>query len=53
MFFSFVGELRAAGLSASMKEHLTLLELDAEVTLNGPILPWGPMGWRFSAVRAG
>ncbi|HET9428469.1 MAG TPA: VWA domain-containing protein [Allosphingosinicella sp.] len=32
MFFSFVDELRAAGISASMKEHLTLLEaLNAEV----------------------
>ena len=32
MFFSFVDELRAAGIPASMKEHLTLLEaLDAEV----------------------
>ena len=32
MFFSFVDELRAAGISASLKEHLTLLEaLDAEV----------------------
>src|SRR3954464_14306708 len=32
MFFSFVDELRAAGISASMKEHLTLLEaLDAGV----------------------
>src|SRR4051812_20022140 len=32
MFFSFVDELRAAGISASMKEHLTLLEaLDADV----------------------
>ncbi|HEX8534422.1 MAG TPA: VWA domain-containing protein [Allosphingosinicella sp.] len=32
MFFSFVDELRAAGIPASLKEHLTLLEaLDAEV----------------------
>ena len=32
MFFSFVDELRAAGIPASMKEHLTLLEaLDSEV----------------------
>jgi uncharacterized protein with von Willebrand factor type A (vWA) domain len=32
MFFSFVDELRAAGIPASMKEHLTLLEaLDASV----------------------
>src|SRR3954471_25042953 len=32
MFFSFVDELRAAGIPASMKEHLTLLEaLDADV----------------------
>ena len=32
MFFSFVDELRAAGISASMKEHLTLLEaLDADI----------------------
>ena len=32
MFFSFVDELRSAGIPASMKEHLTLLEaLDAEV----------------------
>ena len=32
MFFSFVDELRAAGITASMKEHLTLLEaLDADV----------------------
>jgi len=32
MFFSFVDELRAAGISASLKEHLTLLAaLDARV----------------------
>ncbi len=32
MFFSFVDELRAAGIPASMKEHLTLLEaLDADI----------------------
>ncbi|HEX8641274.1 MAG TPA: VWA domain-containing protein [Allosphingosinicella sp.] len=32
MFFSFVDELRAAGIPASLKEHLVLLEaLDAEV----------------------
>jgi len=32
MFFSFVDELRAAGISASMKEHLVLLEaLDRDV----------------------
>src|SRR6201991_2258217 len=32
MFFSFVDELRAAGIPASMKEHLTLLDaLDADV----------------------
>jgi uncharacterized protein with von Willebrand factor type A (vWA) domain len=32
MFFSFVDELRAAGISASLKEHLTFLEaLQAEV----------------------
>ena len=32
MFFSFVDELRAAGIAASLKEHLTLLEaLNAEV----------------------
>src|SRR4028119_317166 len=32
MFFSFVDELRAAGISASLKEHLTLLEaLQAQV----------------------
>ena len=32
MFFSFVDELRAAGIPASMKEHLTLLQaLDADV----------------------
>jgi uncharacterized protein with von Willebrand factor type A (vWA) domain len=32
MFFSFVDELRAAGIPASLKEHLTLLEaLDAAV----------------------
>jgi uncharacterized protein with von Willebrand factor type A (vWA) domain len=37
MFFSFVDELRAAGISASMKEHLTLLEaLDANVILARP-----------------
>ncbi len=36
MFFSFVDELRAAGISASMKEHLTLLEaLDADVIGRG------------------
>jgi uncharacterized protein len=32
MFFSFMDELRSAGIKASLKEHLTLLEaLDAEV----------------------
>ncbi len=37
MFFSFVDELRAAGIPASMKEHLTLLEaLDAEVIAANP-----------------
>ena len=37
MFFSFVDELRAAGISASLKEHLTLLEaLDAEVIAASP-----------------
>jgi uncharacterized protein with von Willebrand factor type A (vWA) domain len=37
MFFSFVDELRAAGISASLKEHLLLLEaLDAEVIAASP-----------------
>jgi hypothetical protein len=37
MFFSFVDELRAAGISASLKEHLTLLEaLRAEVIAASP-----------------
>ena len=37
MFFSFVDELRAAGIPASMKEHLTLLEaLDADVIRASP-----------------
>jgi uncharacterized protein with von Willebrand factor type A (vWA) domain len=37
MFISFVDELRAAGIPASMKEHLTLLEaLDAEVIAARP-----------------
>ena len=37
MFFSFVDELRAAGIPASMKEHLILLEaLDAEVVAMRP-----------------
>ncbi|MDP8994289.1 MAG: VWA domain-containing protein [Pseudomonadota bacterium] len=37
MFFSFVDELRAAGIPASIKEHLTLLEaLDAEVIRTSP-----------------
>src|SRR4028118_1491549 len=37
MFFSFVDELRAAGISASLKEHLTLLEaLGAEVIAASP-----------------
>ncbi|MGQ0589338.1 MAG: vWA domain-containing protein [Sphingosinicella sp.] len=37
MFFSFVDELRAAGIPASMKEHLTLLKaLDAEVIRASP-----------------
>jgi arsenite methyltransferase len=30
-----------------------LRALGAEVTLKGPILLWGPMGWRFSAVKPG
>ncbi len=37
MFFSFVDELRSAGIPASIKEHLTLLEaLDAEVIRAAP-----------------
>jgi hypothetical protein len=37
MFFSFVDELRAAGIKASLKEHLTLLEaLQAEVIAARP-----------------
>jgi len=37
MFFSFVDELRAAGIPASMKEHLTLLQaLDADVIAARP-----------------
>lgn len=37
MFFSFVDELRAAGIPASMKEHLTLLEaLDANIIATSP-----------------
>src|SRR4028118_2225530 len=37
MFFSLVDELRSAGISASLKEHLTLLEaLDAEVIAASP-----------------
>src|SRR3954464_11579098 len=37
MFFSFVDELRAAGIPASLKEHLVLLEaLDAEVIRASP-----------------
>jgi uncharacterized protein with von Willebrand factor type A (vWA) domain len=37
MFFSFVDELRAAGIAASLKEHLTLLEaLQAEVIAASP-----------------
>src|SRR4028118_1183770 len=37
MFFSFVDELRAAGIPASLKEHLVLLEaLDAEVIAASP-----------------
>ena len=30
-----------------------LRDLGAEVKLNGPILLWGPIGWRFSAVKPG
>ena len=37
MFFSFVDELRAAGIPASMKEHLTLLEaMDADIIAASP-----------------
>ncbi|HEV2080589.1 MAG TPA: VWA domain-containing protein, partial [Allosphingosinicella sp.] len=37
MFFSFVDELRGAGIPASMKEHLTFLEaLDAQVIAARP-----------------
>ncbi|MGQ0559236.1 MAG: vWA domain-containing protein [Sphingosinicella sp.] len=37
MFFSFVDELRAAGIPASLKEHLALLEaLDADVIAASP-----------------
>ena len=37
MFLNFVDELRAAGISASLKEHLTLLEaLDKDVIEQPP-----------------
>ena len=37
MFFNFMDELRAAGIPASLKEHLALLEaLDAEVIEQQP-----------------
>jgi uncharacterized protein len=37
MFFSFMEELRSAGISASLKEHLALLEaLDADVIQQSP-----------------
>ena len=37
MFFSFVDELRAAGIPASMKEHLTLLDaMSADVIRQSP-----------------
>ncbi len=37
MFFSFMEELRSAGISASLKEHLALLEaLDADVISQSP-----------------
>lgn len=37
MFFSFMEELRSAGISASLKEHLALLEaLDADVVQQSP-----------------
>src|SRR5665213_4560387 len=37
MFFSFVDALRSAGIPASIKEHLTLLQaLDAEVIRTEP-----------------
>ena len=37
MFFSFVDELRAAGIPASLKEHLVLLEaLDADIIGTSP-----------------
>ena len=37
MFLNFVDELRAAGISASLKEHLTLLEaLDKDVIEQTP-----------------
>jgi uncharacterized protein with von Willebrand factor type A (vWA) domain len=37
MFFSFLDELRAAGIPASLKEHLALLEaLDADVIEQSP-----------------
>ena len=37
MFFNFVDELRSAGISASFKEHLTLIEaLDRDVIEQSP-----------------
>lgn len=38
MFFNFMDELRAAGISASLKEHLVLLEaLDKDVIRRNPV----------------
>ena len=44
MFFSFVDELRAAGIAASMKEHLTLLE-----ALNASVIGARPEDFYFLA----
>ena len=48
MFFSFMEELRSAGISASLKEHLALLEaLDAEVIEASPeaFIIWRGRRW--------
>ena len=47
------GQILIFDIRHARKYARQLRDLGAEVKLTGPILLWGPIGWRFSAVKPG
>ena len=47
------GQILIFDIRHARKYAAQLRDLGAEVKLDGPILLWGPIGWRFSAIKPG